>query len=90
MRSHNRLPAKAIMTEPIAREVLGERCQAEANPLACAEKPQELTPGLATHSTLVNFTANGYSVNVDPIRIAATDHDANGTMVKTMARGLGN
>jgi chitinase len=90
-----------------------------------------LTPGLATYSTLVNLTANGYSVNFDPLRIAVTlfepstgtfytydnpqtaflkmlyvdlkvpgglggayvwavkDDDANGTMVKTMAEGLG-
>jgi chitinase len=90
-----------------------------------------LTPGLATYSTLVNLTANGYRVNFDPLRIAATlyepsastfytydnpqtaflkmlyinlkvpgglggayvwavkDDDANGTMVKTMANGLG-
>lgn len=88
-------------------------------------------PQAATHSTLVNLTANGYGVNFDPIRIAATlydsstgtfytydnpqtaflkmlyidlkvpgglggayvwalkDDDANGTMVKTMASGLG-
>ena len=90
-----------------------------------------LTPGVATYSTLANLTANGYSVNFDPLRIAVSlyerssqtfytydnpqtaflkmlyidlkvpgglggayvwavkDDDANGTMVKTMAAGLG-
>jgi chitinase len=90
-----------------------------------------LTPGVATYSTLANLTANGYSVNFDPLRITVTlydplagtfytydnpqtaflkmlyidlkvpgglggayvwavkDDDANGTMVKTMATGLG-
>jgi chitinase len=90
-----------------------------------------LTPGLATYSTLSTLTSNGYSLYLDPIRIAASlyspatetffsfdnpftaalkmvyvdlkvpgglggafvwalkDDDANGTMVKTMAAGLG-
>jgi chitinase len=88
-----------------------------------------LTPGLATYSTLINLTANGYSKYFDPVRIAewlydptsgtfytydslstATqkmtyittkglggayvwalkDDDANGDMVKNMAKALGN
>ena len=90
-----------------------------------------LTPGLATYSTLSTLTSNGYSLYLDPKRIAASlynpttetfftfdnpftatlkmvyvdlkapgglggafvwalkDDDANGTMVKTMAAGLG-
>ncbi|MFZ1156691.1 MAG: glycosyl hydrolase family 18 protein, partial [Candidatus Sulfotelmatobacter sp.] len=90
-----------------------------------------LTPGLATYSTLVNLTANGYTSYYDAKRVAVSlydsgagtfytfdnpstallkmlyielkvpgglggayvwalkDDDANGTMVKTMAAGLG-
>jgi chitinase len=87
-----------------------------------------LTPGVATYSTVVNLTANGYSRHYDVERVAVwlynpfshtfytyddpvtaavkmgyvdarglggafvwavKDDDANGTMVKTMAAGLG-
>jgi hypothetical protein len=52
LRSNDRLPAKAIVTDDA---VLMKWCG------------RLLTPGPATYSTLVNLTANRNSVNFDPL-----------------------